>query len=71
MPKLKIEAETAQEASEAYCKLRDESDQGASTWPDGSWDGKRISYNGRVWDGTEMVFDPADARAAAEGPSGP
>lgn len=47
---LKIEAATAAEASAIYCAKRDASGQGASTFPNGEWNGHRISYNGRVWE---------------------
>jgi hypothetical protein len=50
MPKkIKIAAETAAEASAAYCAKRDASGEGASTFPCGDWNGHHISYNGRVW----------------------
>lgn len=53
-----IVAETAKEASEKYAKMRDESGEGASTWPDGNWSGHRISYNGKIWDGETLIYDP-------------
>ena len=47
------------DASHAYQDARDESGEGASTFPEGRIDigGKayRISYNGRVWAGTSYV----------------
>lgn len=46
---------------EAYAKVRDESGEGASTFPDGELLGQRhyrISYNGKVWDGDECVYNP-------------
>jgi hypothetical protein len=47
-------------AVDHYCALRDDSGEGASTWPDGTvWEPcgprLRISYNGRVWHGTTPV----------------
>jgi hypothetical protein len=50
MKTIKIAAATAKEASELYSAQRDFSGKGASSFPDGSWNGKHISYNGRVWD---------------------
>jgi len=58
MKTLKIEATTAAEASAIYCKLRDDSGEGASTFPDGKWNGNRISYNGRVWNADEKAIYP-------------
>lgn len=53
---------TIAQAQDEYCRLRDESYEGASTWPDGKiWEpcGPRIrvSYNGRMWlpDGSEYA----------------
>lgn len=57
------------EASEAYVTLRDESDEGMRTWPQGDvlLDGitvGRISYNGRVWEpevwhpDSKLLYDP-------------
>lgn len=47
------------EAQRRYCQMRDESGEGASTFPQGTLiDGKvkhRISYNGRVWVGDKAV----------------
>lgn len=40
-----------EEASREYQRLRDESGEGGSTFPDGKVGNYRISYNGRVWDG--------------------
>lgn len=37
------------EASAVYCRLRDESGEGGSTFPEGKLPGHRISYNGKVW----------------------
>ncbi len=63
---IKIEAKTAREASEIYSKMRDDSGEGCSTFPNGEWNGNLISYNGRVWKGvikylddlTEIIYDP-------------
>jgi hypothetical protein len=60
----KIEASDAAEASAIYCKLRDESGEGASTWPNGRFGKYHISYNGKVWSGKfgdpnrTLVFSP-------------
>lgn len=44
---------TAADARDAYERLRDESGEGASTWPDGViYIGRKkiyLSYNGRAW----------------------
>lgn len=45
------------EASRIYQALRDQSGEGASTWPDGSVGRYRISFNGRVWLGEELVLE--------------
>ena len=55
------------EAQEVYARLRDESGEGASKFPDGrieSDDGRRlrISYNGRVWDGDKVVQEVTRGR---------
>jgi len=55
---IKIKATTASEASKIYSELRDASGEGASTWRDGSWNGHRISYNGKVWFDDAVVFNP-------------
>jgi len=48
-----------EDAQRAYRQARDESCEGASTFPEGrlTGDGRklRISYNGRVWDGETCV----------------
>lgn len=52
------------EASKIYCTIRDESEEGVSTFPGGNIkdsNGKiiaRISYNGRVWVGDIAVYEP-------------
>jgi hypothetical protein len=58
--------ESFEEASKIFSKLRDDSNEGASTWPDGLINDygsnvARISYNGRVWPMDETsppLFDP-------------
>lgn len=51
--------ESLEAAQIIFCKMREESGEGASTFPDGkiNADGKvyRISYNGRLWEGTAYV----------------
>lgn len=60
----KVEASDAAEASAIYCKLRDESGEGSSTWPNGKFGKLHISYNGKVWTGEfydptrKLVFNP-------------
>ena len=60
--RIKVEASNAAEASAIYCKLRDESGEGASTWPAGRFGSLHISYNGKVWSGADdhrkIVFNP-------------
>lgn len=48
-------SEQLKAASAAYCRLRDESGEGASTFPQGKAAIYRISYNGRVWLGDHVV----------------
>jgi hypothetical protein len=51
-----IEVASFEEASAAYCKARDESGAGAREFPNGRlMPGHFISYNGKVWAGTEYV----------------
>jgi hypothetical protein len=63
------------EASRIYSQMRDESDEGASTWPDGfvndyGFNVARISYNGKVWRSLEYqpneqpLFDPYEQERA-------
>lgn len=52
--RLSVDVASLAEASDRYCAERDESGEGASTFPDGRImeNGTlkaRISYNGRVW----------------------
>ena len=58
-----IEVASLEEASRVYCTLRDESGEGASTWPNGTvTGGYRVSYNGRIWLGKDSaricVYNP-------------
>ena len=53
MKPIKIIAATAEEASRIYLEKQDATGEGASTFPDGTWNGKHISYNGRVWDSAD------------------
>jgi len=48
MRTIKIKAVTAAEASAIYCAKRDAN--GSPKFPNGEWNGHRISYNGRVWE---------------------
>jgi hypothetical protein len=62
----RIRVASLQEASETYTRLRDASEEGASTWPEGRVGKYFISYNGRVWArpsrewqiGDNPVYDP-------------
>jgi hypothetical protein len=60
--RMKVDAATPEEASAIYSAAREGSGEGASTWPEGEWQGHRISYNGKVWDGewpnARLVFSP-------------
>ena len=49
MTPIRIFAPNAVKASDAYCRMRDDSGEGASTFPCGAWRTHHISYNGRVW----------------------
>jgi hypothetical protein len=59
------EVETLEEASLKYQELRDQSEEGASSFPNGRvTGGYLISYNGRVWkEATERVLVMEAARA--------
>ena len=47
-----LKVSSPEEASKEFCRLRDESCEGSSLWPDGKLsNGMVISYNGRVWTG--------------------
>lgn len=60
VPQGPISAQLA-EASRIYCQLRDESGEGASTFPEGRAAIYRVSYNGKVWLGANVVYDPYEA----------
>lgn len=53
--------ETIREARNEYCRLRDESGEGASTFNEGiiehERDKYRVSYNGRIWNGDDLIFE--------------
>lgn len=50
--RLSLQVSSPEEASKEYSRLRDQSGEGASTWPDGKLsNGMVVSYNGRVWTG--------------------
>jgi hypothetical protein len=54
--RMKTEVMDLQEAVDIYCHQRDNSGEGASTFPDGKIEGGyKISYNGRVWLNGEAV----------------
>ena len=54
--RMKTEVMDLQEAVDVYCQQRDNSGEGASTFPDGKIEGGyKISYNGRVWLNGEVV----------------
>lgn len=48
-----------EEASRVYQRLRDDSGEGQSTWPQGRVGKFTISYNGRVWRGETLVSEAA------------
>ena len=61
--KLKIKAFKVQDASRIYCEKRDASGKGASSFPNGEWNGMHISYNGKVWESADwpnarLVYSP-------------
>lgn len=62
MPGIVKDFASLAEASKYYLDVQDQSGEGASTFKDGKIvDGRkklRVSYNGRVWDGETIVFDP-------------
>lgn len=73
MPALAIQVADFAEASVKYCALRDESGEGASTFPFGklTLNGEvlEVSYNGKVWrkrmnaeqpwkEDNELLFNP-------------
>jgi len=62
---------TLAEISQAFAEARDESGEGANTWPDGTVFERgpygraiplgRVSYNGRIWSsepGAPPIYDP-------------
>ena len=59
-----VEVKTLEEASLKYQELRDLSEEGASTFPQGRvTGGYRISYNGRVWkEANVLVMEAARAK---------
>lgn len=70
MKTITIKAATAAEASAIYCAKRDSKGLGASGFPDGDWQGHRISFNGRVWEAgkewpdAKAIFNPGSATPA-------
>ena len=58
-----VEVTNLADAQDHYCRLRDESGEGASTFPDGRVGHYRISYNGRVWDGGKAITAHGEAAA--------
>jgi hypothetical protein len=60
----RLEVTSLAEASRIYGELRDDSGEGASTFPDGRVGHYRISYNGRVWDGKIVVQEAVYAERA-------
>lgn len=59
-------------ASDHYQNARDQSGLGVSGFPEGELRSRtgltfRISYNGKVWDGDTMVFNPHGARDTGDG----
>src|SRR3546814_4901224 len=63
----KCEVTSLAQASQVYGRLRDESGEGASTFPDGKITGAgaalRVSYNGRIWQGENPVQIAQPARS--------
>ena len=62
--RVKVMVPSLKVASDVFQRVRDESGEGCSTFPDGvvtADDGAkyRISYNGRVWNGQTIVTDAA------------
>lgn len=67
MKPLTIKAATAAEASALYCAKRGDKRR----FPEGDWQGHRISYNGRVWeagkswdDGAKAIYNPGGVTPA-------
>lgn len=67
---MKINATSAAEASAIYCAKLNASGKGARSFPDGEWQGHRISYNGRVWEAgkefpeAKAIYNPGGATPA-------
>lgn len=64
--RLTAEVETYRDAADLYRKFRDDSGEGASTFPHGTIRAGRltvatVSYNGRVWEGEQLVYCPGSA----------
>ena len=66
--KTECSVESIAAASQHYAAQRDASGEGASTFREGVLaDGRkrlRISYNGKVWDGGKVIYDPFRAQTA-------
>jgi hypothetical protein len=59
----KTEALSFSRASTIYCELRDKSNEGMRTWPEGKLYSScgiyRISYNGKIWKNSDiLVYNP-------------
>lgn len=64
--RLTVDVADFAEASAQYAQARDLSGEGVSTFPFGQLTGAgtyRVSYNGRVWEGDVLVFDPSAKEA--------
>lgn len=74
MQTIPIKAANAAEASAAYLALRDARSKRAANdraFPEGDWQGHRISFNGRVWeagkswdDGAKAIYNPGGVTPA-------
>jgi hypothetical protein len=69
MQPIQIKATTAAEASAIYCAKR--AAKASSRFPDGDWNGHRISFNGRIWeagkswdDGAKAIYNPGGVTPA-------
>jgi hypothetical protein len=62
----KIEVADLEEASRVYQRLRDDSGEGYSTFPDGrvSPGNYHVSYNGRVWLSEKLLLEAAKEEVA-------
>jgi hypothetical protein len=56
----RIPVASLREASTIYSRLRDESGEGGSTWPDGRVGKFHVSYNGKVWSKPSRHWKPGD-----------